>query len=339
LSEDAAASPAEQSSTPAVGAQSTDESAWTAIVFRDVDDDPTLVQTMIHFDDPPLDMAFDASLRAGDQTWSLGPVSWFAHHGKRFAFNADLPVDIVTVEIVLTPDPAMAARVRKMNPETADSDARQDDRPMVLQVDLHRQDINMCKTNLPTSDRMIQEALAQLDASSPAALQLSGEKDVAQARVELQRRLKEDANDIRSRYALGCLDIADRDLMSALSDFAAARRPELDLSLSRLAQQKLRTISSVHFHKARKGDLEACYQLGFAYERGWGVGQNYQSAKRWLRNAANGGHAEAMRSLASLYESRLGAVVHTTEADDWYDAQARDWRRKANRAAAMERTP
>ena len=49
--------------------------------------------------------------------------------------------------------------------------------------------------------------------------------------------------------------------------------------------------------KAKKGDVEAQYNLGICYQNGQGVEQNEIEAQNWFRLAANGGHTKAKEML------------------------------------------
>ena len=50
-----------------------------------------------------------------------------------------------------------------------------------------------------------------------------------------------------------------------------------------------------------QGDAEAQYNLGFMYEHGQGVPQDYAAARRWYRKAAGQGYAGAQYSLGGMY--------------------------------------
>ncbi len=54
--------------------------------------------------------------------------------------------------------------------------------------------------------------------------------------------------------------------------------------------------------KARAGDTEAQYQLGYMFSRAEGVERDILRAHNWLRNAAEKGHARAQYELGSLYD-------------------------------------
>ena len=66
--------------------------------------DTNLVQIMVQVDKPPTNMAFDLSLRAGNEIWPVGPVAWLTSNIDWWAFDIDLPLRIQTVDVVLAPD-------------------------------------------------------------------------------------------------------------------------------------------------------------------------------------------------------------------------------------------
>jgi uncharacterized protein len=69
---------------------------------------------------------------------------------------------------------------------------------------------------------------------------------------------------------------------------------------------------------ARKGDSEAQSYLGYLYENGLGVDQDYQESANWYRRAADQGDAFAQGNLGYLYENGLGVPQNYGTAADWY---------------------
>lgn len=53
--------------------------------------------------------------------------------------------------------------------------------------------------------------------------------------------------------------------------------------------------------KANSGDKNAQYDMGYVYERGYGVAENEAMAINWYTKAANNGHLKSMKRLGSLY--------------------------------------
>lgn len=72
-------------------------------------------------------------------------------------------------------------------------------------------------------------------------------------------------------------------------------------------------------HKlATDGDAEAQYQLAMRYEHGMGEKQDGAQALYWFLQAANQGHAMAIKSLIHIYQQGLdGATVSLSQAQYW----------------------
>ena len=69
---------------------------------------------------------------------------------------------------------------------------------------------------------------------------------------------------------------------------------------------------------ATQGNVESAYELGLAYEKGRGVGQNLKKAEHWYRKAAEKGHVEAQNNLGGLYQDGFGVGQNYSEALQWY---------------------
>jgi TPR repeat protein len=69
---------------------------------------------------------------------------------------------------------------------------------------------------------------------------------------------------------------------------------------------------------ARIGDANAQSWLGFLYERGRGVPQDYAQAAFWYRKAAEQGNAEAQNNLGRIYDDGLGVPHDYAQAAFWY---------------------
>ena len=66
---------------------------------------------------------------------------------------------------------------------------------------------------------------------------------------------------------------------------------------------------------AEAGDSNAQYHLGYSYEHGEGVLQDYDEAAKWYRKAAEAGDVDAQYSLATIYDIRKD-IPHN--AARWY---------------------
>jgi TPR repeat protein len=69
---------------------------------------------------------------------------------------------------------------------------------------------------------------------------------------------------------------------------------------------------------AEQGDADAQYSLGFAYENGRGVTQDYAAAFSWYRKAADQGNAYAQVNLGAMYANGTGVTQNETIAVSWF---------------------
>ena len=70
--------------------------------------------------------------------------------------------------------------------------------------------------------------------------------------------------------------------------------------------------------EAEAGDPGAQCRLGFMYDTGRGVEQNFAEAVKWYRKSADQGIAEAQNNLGKMYEQGLGVAQDYAEAARWY---------------------
>ena len=73
---------------------------------------------------------------------------------------------------------------------------------------------------------------------------------------------------------------------------------------------------------AEKGDAQAQFKLGFMYDRGNGVPQDFQEAASWYRKAAEQGNAPAQFYLGQIYDLGKGVEQDYKEAAIWYSKAA-----------------
>ena len=71
--------------------------------------------------------------------------------------------------------------------------------------------------------------------------------------------------------------------------------------------------------RARKGDLDAQFDLALRYSDGLGVPESASTAFRWLERAAEQGHVEAMAALGRCFHGGLGVDVDEGLALEWYE--------------------
>ena len=66
------------------------------------------------------------------------------------------------------------------------------------------------------------------------------------------------------------------------------------------------------------GDAAAQWALGLMYQRGSGVGQNFDAAAEWYRRSAEQGYALGQNNLAILYMEGMGVFQDNAEAAIWF---------------------
>ncbi len=87
---------------------------------------------------------------------------------------------------------------------------------------------------------------------------------------------------------------------------------------------------------AEKGVAKAQHSLGFMYERGEGVPQDYAEAVKWYRKAAEQGHAEAQGNLGLMYVGGLCVPQDYVQAHMWLDLAASIFSPGEDRDLAVE---
>lgn len=70
--------------------------------------------------------------------------------------------------------------------------------------------------------------------------------------------------------------------------------------------------------KAEQGDVEAQFNLGIAYEKGYGVEQSYEKAVYWYTKAAEQGNANAQNNLGVAYHNGNGVEQDKNKAIYWF---------------------
>ena len=69
---------------------------------------------------------------------------------------------------------------------------------------------------------------------------------------------------------------------------------------------------------AEQGDKQAQFKIGYMYQNGQGVVQNYKEAVSWFRKAAEQEYEKAQYSLALIYGEGKGVTQDYKEAARWY---------------------
>ena len=70
--------------------------------------------------------------------------------------------------------------------------------------------------------------------------------------------------------------------------------------------------------KAEQGDADAQFNLGYLYESGRGVSQDYNEAAKWYRKAAEQGHEKAQYNLGVLYGEGRGVSQNSNKRAKWF---------------------
>ena len=73
---------------------------------------------------------------------------------------------------------------------------------------------------------------------------------------------------------------------------------------------------------AKLGHPTAQYNLGFMYDHGEGVTQNYKNALKWYMKAAESGNRSAQNNLAIMYYEGKGVTQNYIEAYKWLNIAA-----------------
>jgi len=98
---------------------------------------------------------------------------------------------------------------------------------------------------------------------------------------------------------------------------APARAQSLGQGLSAFQRQDYVTASRIFIPLAERGSAAAQTHLGFLFETGRGVPQNYTEAAMWYRRAAEQGDSRAQYSLGLLYDRGQGVPQDIVEASKW----------------------
>jgi TPR repeat protein len=83
-----------------------------------------------------------------------------------------------------------------------------------------------------------------------------------------------------------------------------------------------REVLALEIKSAEQGDVVAEYDLGYRYDDGQGVPQNYAEAFKWYRKAAEQGDADAQNNLGVMYRMGHGVPQDYVEAYKWYNLAA-----------------
>jgi hypothetical protein len=109
-----------------------------------------------------------------------------------------------------------------------------------------------------------------------------------------------------------------REALAQLSSASVTPSPTISVASSE-PQDDVKTQAYDSYLKAAKaGNAEAMCRLGWVYQSGWGVGQDYAKARDWYQRAAKARNAEAMYRLGQIYENGWGVDQDYAKARGWY---------------------
>src|SRR3977135_2521321 len=87
--------------------------------------------------------------------------------------------------------------------------------------------------------------------------------------------------------------------------------------VSAFKRQDYVSASPIFIPLAERGEPTAQAYLGYMFETGRGVPQNYTEAAMWYRRAAEQGDSLAQYSLGLLYDHGFGVPRDIVEANKW----------------------
>ncbi|SHH65621.1 Sel1 repeat-containing protein [Bradyrhizobium erythrophlei] len=118
----------------------------------------------------------------------------------------------------------------------------------------------------------------------------------------------------------------------ALSTAGLADAQSVRQGVSALNRQDYVSASHILIPLAEQGVAAAQSYLGFMFETGRGVPQNYTEAAMWYRRAAEQGDSGAQYSLGLLYDKGFGVPRNIIEASKWLNLSAAAAPRRAREA-------
>jgi TPR repeat protein len=118
------------------------------------------------------------------------------------------------------------------------------------------------------------------------------------------------------------LRIAFAAALLALSSAGVAEAQSVRSGVAALNRQDYVSASRILIPLAEQGVAAAQSYLGFMFETGRGVPQNYTEAAMWYRRAAEQGDSAAQYSLGLLYDKGFGVPRDVIEAGKWLNLSA-----------------
>jgi uncharacterized protein len=122
-----------------------------------------------------------------------------------------------------------------------------------------------------------------------------------------------------------------------LVGFSLASAASLKQGVAAFNRQDFMVAARILTPYAERGEPSAQAYLGFMYETGRGVPQNYTEAAMWYRRAAEQGDSLAQYSLGLLYDRGFGVPRDIVEAAKWLNLATAGAPRRAREARARIR--
>ena len=94
---------------------------------------------------------------------------------------------------------------------------------------------------------------------------------------------------------------------------------DLKDGLDAIDKEDYKTAHQIFLKLAKKGHVEAQYNLGVMYEHGRGVPKNHKEAVKWYRLSAEQGDASAQFNLGILYAKGEGVPQDYVLAHMWWN--------------------
>jgi hypothetical protein len=132
-----------------------------------------------------------------------------------------------------------------------------------------------------------------------------------------------------------CVVAATFAMLSSSNDLAQAQ--SFRQGISAFNRQDYSLASQIFIPLAEQGQPSAQAYLGFLFETGRGVPQNYTEAAMWYRRAAEQGDSLAQYSLGLLYDKGQGVPRDIVEASKWLNLSTAGAPRQAREARARIR--
>ena len=107
-----------------------------------------------------------------------------------------------------------------------------------------------------------------------------------------------------------------------LAWFAAPARADLDSGVAAFKHGDYATALREFKPLAERGNARAQYNLGYMYDKGQGVPQDFQEAVRWYRMAAEQEYVRAQTHLGTMYERGAGVPQDYVLALMWLNLAA-----------------